>query len=132
MLKRLNRICLFVHFQSVVFVSCVLRIRPSPESRATENRRRSAAGPRSTEKTPKVVGVLVASFVAETTDCVDVYVSTETRSMGSVRGECMVLSRGHTCDKTATSTIRYDTKCYFNVRSKADMSQLNLPQGNDM
>jgi len=26
---------------------------------------------------------------------------------------------------------RYDTRCYFNVRSKADMSQLNLPHGND-
>ena len=26
-------------------------------------------------------------------------------------------------------TIRYDTRCYFNVRSKADTSQLNLPQG---
>jgi len=24
----------------------------------------------------------------------------------------------------------YDTRCYFNVRSKADMSQLNLPQYN--
>ena len=23
-------------------------------------------------------------------------------------------------------TIRYDTRCYFNVRSKSDMSQLNL------
>ena len=30
-------------------------------------------------------------------------------------------------------TIRYDTirECYFNVRSKADMSQLNLPHGTD-
>ena len=28
-------------------------------------------------------------------------------------------------------TIRYDTRCYFNVRSKADMSQLNLPHGTD-
>ena len=27
-------------------------------------------------------------------------------------------------------TIRYDTRCYFNLRSKADMSQLNLPHGN--
>ena len=27
--------------------------------------------------------------------------------------------------------IRYDTRCYFNVRSKANMSQLNLPHGND-
>ena len=23
--------------------------------------------------------------------------------------------------------LRYDTRCYFNVRSKADLSQLNLP-----
>ena len=23
--------------------------------------------------------------------------------------------------------VRYGTRCYFNVRSKADMSQLNLP-----
>jgi len=28
-------------------------------------------------------------------------------------------------------TIRYDTRCYFNVRSKADISRLNLPYGND-
>ena len=27
--------------------------------------------------------------------------------------------------------LRYDTRCYFNVHSKADMSQLNLPHGND-
>jgi len=26
---------------------------------------------------------------------------------------------------------RYDTRCYFNVRSKADMSRLNLPHGTD-
>ena len=30
-----------------------------------------------------------------------------------------------------TYTIRYDTRCYINVRSKANMSQLNLPPGND-
>jgi len=30
-------------------------------------------------------------------------------------------------------TIRYDTRCYrpINVRSKANMSQLNLPHGAD-
>ena len=28
-------------------------------------------------------------------------------------------------------TIRYDTRCYFNVRSKANMSQLNLPHGTE-
>jgi len=27
------------------------------------------------------------------------------------------------------AAIRYDTRCYFNVRSKADMSQLNPPHG---
>jgi len=31
----------------------------------------------------------------------------------------------------AQQQIRYDTRCYFNVRSKADMSQLNLPHGTD-
>jgi len=30
-----------------------------------------------------------------------------------------------------SSFIRYDTRCYFNVRSKADISQLNLPHGTD-
>ena len=29
------------------------------------------------------------------------------------------------------SSIRYDTRCYFNVRSKANMSQLILPHGTD-
>ena len=28
-------------------------------------------------------------------------------------------------------TIWYDTRCYFNVRSKANVSQLNLPHGTD-
>jgi len=27
--------------------------------------------------------------------------------------------------------VPYDTRCYFNVRSKADISQLNLPHGTD-
>ena len=31
----------------------------------------------------------------------------------------------------AGDTIRYDRRCYFNVRSKADISQLNLPHGTD-
>jgi len=30
-----------------------------------------------------------------------------------------------------TTRIRYDTRCYFNVRSKADISQLNLPHRTD-
>jgi len=33
--------------------------------------------------------------------------------------------------KCSFHTIRYDTRCYFNVRSKANMSQLNLPHGTD-
>ena len=32
---------------------------------------------------------------------------------------------------TSRFAIRYDTRCYFNVRSKANMSQLNLPHGTD-
>ena len=30
-----------------------------------------------------------------------------------------------------TSHPTYDTRCYFNVRSKADISQLNLLHGTD-
>ena len=32
---------------------------------------------------------------------------------------------------TPQYTTGYDTRCYFNVRSKADISQLNLPHGTD-
>jgi len=32
-------------------------------------------------------------------------------------------------DTSTYKYIRYDTRCYFNVRSKANMSQLNLPHG---
>jgi len=37
------------------------------------------------------------------------------------------------CNCLSPDTIRYDrpTRSYFNVRSKDDMSQLNLPHGND-
>jgi len=34
-------------------------------------------------------------------------------------------------DHVCVHTIRYDTRCYFNVRSKADISQLNLPHGTE-
>jgi len=34
-------------------------------------------------------------------------------------------------NESKTDRTRYDTRCYFNVRSKADMSQINLPHGND-
>jgi len=40
----------------------------------------------------------------------------------------MVMSLGPTC---ILCMIRYDTRCYFNVRSKADMSRLNLPHADD-
>ena len=37
----------------------------------------------------------------------------------------------YTIGLVRTCRIRYDTRCYFNVRSKADISQLNLPHGTD-
>ena len=45
--------------------------------------------------------------------------------------------RGHTDTRTTITILRftigadYDTRCYFNVRSKANMSQLNLAHGTD-
>jgi len=35
----------------------------------------------------------------------------------------------HGLFKVSQPKLRYDTRCYFNVRSKANMSQLNLPHG---
>jgi len=37
----------------------------------------------------------------------------------------------HTISEIYSVPIRYDTIRYFNVRSKADISQLNLPHGTD-
>ena len=34
-------------------------------------------------------------------------------------------------DELPSANALYDTRCYFNVRSKADVSQLNLPHGTD-
>jgi len=56
-----------------------------------------------------------------------------------LRAKQMVKERqditGLNCIKGAAlkkmKTIRYDTRCYFNVRSKADISPLNLPHGTD-
>ena len=44
--------------------------------------------------------------------------------------ELAVVQQLHPADIPATA-VRYDTRCYLNVRSKADMSQLNLPHGTD-
>ena len=47
--------------------------------------------------------------------------------------DCLTIMPKVTIDLRRTSNllniprIRYDTRCYFNVRSKADISQLNLP-----
>jgi len=64
---------------------------------------------------------------------VRMYISGTTRS--SFTGVSMRVANGHgsvllwrLCDMLC---IRYDTRCYFNVRSKADISQLNLPHGTD-
>jgi len=56
-------------------------------------------------------------------------------STATVKAECLLqlmfetaLKGDHSrLDPVQLVTIRYNTRCYFNVRSKADMSQLNLP-----
>jgi len=41
------------------------------------------------------------------------------------RDEWLEFNRG-----SSRPSLRYNTRCYFSVRSKADMSRLNLPHGN--
>ena len=43
---------------------------------------------------------------------------------------CALCKRRHCFQWVRLQRIRYDTRCYFNVRSKANTSQLNLPHGN--
>ena len=49
------------------------------------------------------------------------FVGPRTRGLHGMDWFCLILGW----------VIRYDTRCYFNVRSKADISQLNLPHGTD-
>ena len=49
----------------------------------------------------------------------------------SIRRTALPSSRRSNWTLKSPHTIRYDTRCYFNVRSKADISQLNLPHGTD-
>jgi len=44
---------------------------------------------------------------------------------------CFVVVKGLCCLQSRLEHIRYDTRCYINLRSKANMSQLNLPHGTD-
>jgi len=46
------------------------------------------------------------------------------------RGLILAAAAGGGSVSATPGTIRYDTRCYFDVRSKADVSQLNLPHGN--
>jgi len=42
-----------------------------------------------------------------------------------------VFRNGSADSLSELQSSEYDTRCYFNVRSKADISQLNLPHGTD-
>ena len=42
-----------------------------------------------------------------------------------------IISYIYITNDIAVAIRLYDTRCYFNVRSKADISQLNLPHGTD-
>ena len=44
---------------------------------------------------------------------------------------CSIRSIQEIGPRPPTRKVLYDTRCYFNVRSKADISQLNLPHGTD-
>ena len=68
---------------------------------------------------------LEVSFFLENTNSVD-FISIYDLYVTAVSSRSV---QGRQAKVTNNDTIRYDTRCYFNVRSKADMSQLNLPHG---
>ena len=60
----------------------------------------------------------------------DVYTPVDLTSSEAIRGlkhSCNVIKSGYFYGLESLNCIRYDTRCYFNVRSKPDMSELNLP-----
>jgi len=60
----------------------------------------------------------------------DLSVSESTFQVPTLKGQpfhSLSALGGSSC--TQPFALRYDTRCYFNVRSKADISQLNLPHG---
>ena len=76
-----------------------------------------------------VSGVLVAGRKARPVAGILVVRPTSVRI--AFAGSLVLAARTGLAIQVRYDTIRYDTKCYFNVRSKADMSQLNLPHGNN-
>ena len=58
----------------------------------------------------------------------DVYCSRQT-SAANPSVAAAVDRRDRQTDTRPFYKTLYDTRCYFNVRSKADTSQLNLPHG---
>jgi len=48
-----------------------------------------------------------------------------------VKNSVVVRISQHRVEHQSFVKVRYDTRCLFNVRSKANMSQLNLPHGTD-
>ena len=50
------------------------------------------------------------------------------RGLGSINdANAAFFRRPLNLSKRLLAWLRYDTRCYFNVRSKANMSRLNLP-----
>ena len=52
-------------------------------------------------------------------------------AMAKLQAASVPIAIGSCATGQTDDTIRYDTIRYFNVRSKADISQLNLPHGTD-
>ena len=65
-----------------------------------------------------------AQYVSATSWTFCIYSSSSRRQRKHLCNDCLIC-------QLARCRIRYDTRCYFNVRSKADISQLNLPHGTD-
>jgi len=77
---------------------------------------------------------LVDSWTTATSFCSSQVLTARTvhcASQNSADSRSQNMLRMWTVMARSQHTIRYDTRCYFNVRSKADISQLNLPHGTD-
>ena len=77
------------------------------------------------------VALMLAVYQSEYSRCVPAILSSaDCRLVFALRPKTTAYRAVYASVSTAAS-VRYDTRCRFNVRSNADMSQLNLPHGTD-
>ena len=122
--------CIFFFIASIVLVAILTRSDRSRPRRRTHKRKRTTTTTRSDERSGQV-----SRRVGRTTDgmlrcCKAKLARSLARAAAGLPAQSLLLLLLLLQLWDAVVAVLLDSRCYFNVRSKADISQLNLPRGN--